>query len=180
MTSTPGIDYPIGTTWQPNEPPMEMTLEMLDVRATGAISEPGIYKYDDFLIYNEVPGPPPQTHDDAQTSLLTSLAPAATVAADIDFSRTDAAPGNMRFAWIHGSLSAKANTDVRVQVHRYNEHTYILRQNPAVHWEAPFMYLLIGNKRAVLLDAGATEGPRRFRSVKWWTTFLSVGSKRTA
>ena len=36
---------------------MEMTLEMLDeaVRATGAISEPGIYKYDDFLIYNEVP-----------------------------------------------------------------------------------------------------------------------------
>ena len=57
MTSTPGIDYPIGTTWQPNEPPMEMTLEMLDeaVRATGAISEPGIYKYDDFLIYNEVP-----------------------------------------------------------------------------------------------------------------------------
>ena len=77
--------------------------------------------------------------------------------ADIDFSGTDPAPGNMRFKWIHGSVSAKANTDVRVQVHRYNEHTYILRQNPAVHWEAPFMYLLIGNKRAVLLDTGATE-----------------------
>lgn len=93
--------------------------------------------------------------------LLAWLLP-ATVAADIDFSRADAAPGNMRFAWIHGSLSAKANTDVRVQVHRYNEHTYILRQNPAVHWEAPFMYLLIGNKRAVLLDAGATEEPSTF------------------
>lgn len=64
--------------------------------------------------------------------------------------------GNLRFAWINGSLSAKANTDVRVQVHRYNEHTYILRQNPAVHWEAPFMYLIIGEKRAVLLDVGAT------------------------
>ena len=70
---------------------------------------------------------------------------------------TDAAStGNLRFTWIHGSMSAKANTDVRIQVHRYNEHTYILRQNPAVHWEAPFMYLLMGEKRAVLLDAGAT------------------------
>ena len=67
-----------------------------------------------------------------------------------------AATGNLRFTWIHGSLSAKANTDVRIQVHRYNEHTYILRQNPAVHWEAPFTYLLMGDKRAVLLDAGAT------------------------
>lgn len=78
------------------------------------------------------------------------------VFAQIDFSERRPAPGNLRFTWIHGSLSAKANTDVRVQVHRYNEHTYILRQNPAVHWEAPFMYLLMGNTRAVLFDAGAT------------------------
>lgn len=57
MTDTPGVDYPIGTTWQPNEPPMEMTLEMLDqaVQATFEIEEPGIYTYDDFLIYNEIP-----------------------------------------------------------------------------------------------------------------------------
>ena len=74
-----------------------------------------------------------------------------------DFVRESPAPGNLRFTWIHGSISAKANTDVRIQVHRYNEHTYILRQNPAIHWEAPFMYLLMGNERAVLLDTGATE-----------------------
>ena len=74
-----------------------------------------------------------------------------------NFSRELAAPGNLRFTWIHGSISAKANTDVRIQVHRYNEHTYILRQNPAIHWEAPFMYLLMGNQQALLLDAGATE-----------------------
>jgi len=57
MTDTPGIDYPVGTTWQPDEPPMRMTLQMLDqaVQATTEISEPGIYKYDDFLIYNEIP-----------------------------------------------------------------------------------------------------------------------------
>ena len=74
-----------------------------------------------------------------------------------DFVRESPAPGNLRFTWIHGSVSAKANTDVRIQVHRYNEHTYILRQNPAIHWEAPFMYLLMGNEKAVLLDTGATE-----------------------
>ena len=72
------------------------------------------------------------------------------------------APGNMRFAWIHGSISARHNTDVRIQVHRYNEHTYILRQNPAVHWEAPFMYLLFGQSKAVLLDTGATEEAEYF------------------
>ena len=70
--------------------------------------------------------------------------------------------GNLRFTWIHGSVSAKANTDVRVQVHRYNEHTFVLRQNPAIHWEAPFMYLLMGEERAVLLDAGATEEAEYF------------------
>lgn len=94
--------------------------------------------------------------------LLLLLFPASAMLAEIDFSATDAAPGNMRFKWIHGSVSAKANTDVRVQVHRYNEHTYILRQNMSVHWEAPFMYLLMGNRRAVLLDAGATEEAQWF------------------
>ncbi|MEL7047148.1 MAG: MBL fold metallo-hydrolase, partial [Pseudomonadota bacterium] len=57
MTNTPKLDYPVGTTWQPDEPPMQMTLEMLDeaVRAIAEVSGPGIYKYDDFLIYNEIP-----------------------------------------------------------------------------------------------------------------------------
>ena len=57
MTRQPGVDYPIGTTWQPNEPPMQMTLDMLDIAvgATNDIGSPGIYIYDDFLIYNQIP-----------------------------------------------------------------------------------------------------------------------------
>ncbi|MBO6557998.1 MAG: MBL fold metallo-hydrolase [Pseudomonadales bacterium] len=57
MTRIAGVDYPIGSTWQPNEPPMEMTLQMLDeaVQATNEITKPGIYTYDHFLIYNEIP-----------------------------------------------------------------------------------------------------------------------------
>ncbi|MFT4798052.1 MAG: glyoxylase-like metal-dependent hydrolase (beta-lactamase superfamily II) [Candidatus Azotimanducaceae bacterium] len=91
------------------------------------------------------------------TIILLALLLSETTMAALDFTDSGPAPGNMRFAWVHGSLSAKANTDVRVQVHRYNEHTYMLRQNPAVHWEAPFMYLLFGEKQVVLLDSGATS-----------------------
>jgi glyoxylase-like metal-dependent hydrolase (beta-lactamase superfamily II) len=115
--------------------------------------------------------------------LLWSMCIGASVQADIAFELDRAAPGNLRFTWIHGSVSAKANTDVRIQVHRYNEHTYILRQNPAVHWEAPFMYLLLGNRAAVLLDAGATEEDRYFplrrvvdRILERWKAANGVGS----
>ena len=90
------------------------------------------------------------------------LAAFPTAALEVDFDPETAAPGNMRFAWIHGSISARHNTDVRVQVHRYNAHSYILRQNPAVHWEAPFMYLLFGTERALLIDTGATEEAEYF------------------
>jgi glyoxylase-like metal-dependent hydrolase (beta-lactamase superfamily II) len=49
-----------------------------------------------------------------------------------------------------------------IQVHRYDPHTYLLRQSKAVSYEAPFMYLLFGNDRALLLDTGATKEPDRF------------------
>lgn len=58
--------------------------------------------------------------------------------------------------WIHGSLSAKHNTDPDIQVHAHDEHTVILRQNMAIDYEAPFMFLLFGQERAVLIDTGAT------------------------
>ncbi|WP_369229853.1 MBL fold metallo-hydrolase [Streptomyces sp. R21] len=58
--------------------------------------------------------------------------------------------------WIHGSPSAKHNTDPDIQVHAHDEHTVILRQNMAIDYEAPFMFLLFGEERAVLIDTGAT------------------------
>ena len=39
---------------------------------------------------------------------------------------------------------------------------YIPRQNMAVHYEAPFMFLLFGGSRALLLDTGVTPDPRFF------------------
>ena len=64
--------------------------------------------------------------------------------------------------WIHGSVSAKHNTDPDMQVHWYDEHTVILRQNKAINYEAPFMFLLFGGTRAVLIDTGATASPEFF------------------
>ena len=69
---------------------------------------------------------------------------------------------NLNVAWIHGSQAAKYNTDPDIQVHACDEHTYILRQNKAVHYEAPFMFLLFGGARALLLDTGATASPQFF------------------
>ncbi|MFJ1702555.1 MBL fold metallo-hydrolase [Kitasatospora sp. NPDC088346] len=64
--------------------------------------------------------------------------------------------------WIHGSPSAKHNTDPDIQVHVHDEHTVILRQNMAIDYEAPFLYLLFGDDRAVLIDTGATASAELF------------------
>ncbi len=73
-----------------------------------------------------------------------------------------AADVNLDVAWIHGSEAAKYNTDPDIQVHACDEHTYILRQNKAVCYEAPFLFLLFGAARALLLDTGATANPEFF------------------
>ena len=39
--------------------------------------------------------------------------------------------------------------------HRYNADTFILRENLCATYEAPFIYLLIGKARALLIDTGA-------------------------
>lgn len=72
------------------------------------------------------------------------------------------APRELGLRWIHGSPSAKHNTDPDIQVHEYDEHTFILRQNMAINYEAPFMFLLFGNAQAALIDTGATESAELF------------------
>src|SRR5215469_13188010 len=74
----------------------------------------------------------------------------------IDFSTGTAQARPLDVRWIHGSPSAKHNTDPDIQIHRYDEHTVILRQNKAINYEAPFLYLLFGEEKALLIDTGAT------------------------
>ena len=72
----------------------------------------------------------------------------------IDFQRATPAPGNLDVTWIHGT---RDRTDPPVQTHHYDEHTVIVRQSKDVHFEAPFVFLLFGNDRAMLLDTGAVD-----------------------
>lgn len=80
----------------------------------------------------------------------------------IDFRTGTPVAGDLPVRWNHGSRSVRRNGDPPIQVHAYDEHTFVLRQNKAVHYEAPFLYLLCGNDRALLLDTGATEDPGSF------------------
>jgi glyoxylase-like metal-dependent hydrolase (beta-lactamase superfamily II) len=76
-----------------------------------------------------------------------------------NYNCSEPAPGNLAFRWLYGSNVAALNRDPRIQIVQYNEDTYILRENVCVHWEAPFTYLLFGNKGALLIDTGATPEP---------------------
>ncbi|MEU6238495.1 MBL fold metallo-hydrolase [Kitasatospora sp. NPDC047058] len=80
----------------------------------------------------------------------------------VDFTAAQVAGRSLDVRWIHGSESSKHNTDPEIQVHHYDEHTVILRQNKAVNYEAPFLFLLFGDERAVLIDTGATADPASF------------------
>jgi hydroxyacylglutathione hydrolase len=71
----------------------------------------------------------------------------------------------LEVSWIHGSKDRRRPTDPPIQVHRYDPDTVLLRQSKDVHFEAPFLFLLIGRDGALLLDTGATEDDQVRRAV---------------
>ena len=64
--------------------------------------------------------------------------------------------------WIHGSPDCSKGIDPPIQVFQRDKSTWVLRQNKCLSFEAPFMYLLLGDDRALLLDTGATDNPESF------------------
>jgi hydroxyacylglutathione hydrolase len=75
----------------------------------------------------------------------------------IDFATPAPAQGSLDVRWIHGVPARRRASDPPIQVHWYDPHTVIMRQSKSVTYEAPFLYLLFGNDRALLLDTGATK-----------------------
>ena len=55
--------------------------------------------------------------------------------------------------WIQGHRRGEPDGPL-LQVRAVDDDTYVLRQSLSVTAEAPFMYLLIGTQRALLLDTG--------------------------
>lgn len=53
--------------------------------------------------------------------------------------------------WIDGTSGSEAQT----QTQRYDRDTYVIRQSVKTNFEAPFLYLLFGRDRALLIDTGA-------------------------
>lgn len=64
------------------------------------------------------------------------------------------APGSLEVHWSEGSPDCANDPQPPLQVHPYNDRTFILRENLCTTFEAPFMYLLIGSARALLIDTG--------------------------
>ncbi len=60
-----------------------------------------------------------------------------------------------KIKWIHGSEDCSKNKDPFAQVIEVEKDTYIIRQNKCLNYEAPFIYLFIGNREALLVDTGA-------------------------
>ncbi|WP_114240703.1 MBL fold metallo-hydrolase [Dyella sp. C9] len=75
--------------------------------------------------------------------------------------RAQLAPGSMDVKWDPGSTDCKAHPTRPLQVHRYNDHTFILREGLCQTYEAPFVYLLIGSSRALLIDTGDVTDPAK-------------------
>ena len=61
--------------------------------------------------------------------------------------------------WDLGATDCASHHAPPIQVHAYDARTYILRENLCATFEAPFMYVLIGSRRALLIDDGDVADP---------------------
>jgi hydroxyacylglutathione hydrolase len=68
-------------------------------------------------------------------------------------------PGTIDVHWNEGSPNCANDPQPPLQVHRYNTRTFILRENLCTTFEAPFIYLLIGSSKALLIDTGGVADP---------------------
>lgn len=75
-------------------------------------------------------------------------------------------PGSMDVHWDEGAADCAKNTAPPLQVHAYNAQTFILRENLCSTFEAPFLYLLIGSQKALLIDTGDVADPAKMPLAK--------------
>jgi len=61
------------------------------------------------------------------------------------------------YRWRHGSPNCDTQTAPELEVYKHNATTFIIRENKCGHFEAPFIYLLMGSEQALLIDTGTAE-----------------------
>src|SRR5262245_50076903 len=79
---------------------------------------------------------------------------------------TQVAPGSMDVHWNEGAANCSNSPQPPLQVHQYNPQTFILRESLCATFEAPFMYLLIGSSKALLIDTGDVADPNQMPLAK--------------
>ncbi len=96
---------------------------------------------------------------------------------DQDLSLDELLPRLQQHKWAHGTKDCSLNEDAAIEVYRYNQSTYILRQNKCLSFEAPFMYLFIGEKESLLLDTGAAASAQDFPLYETLNTIIAQSTK---
>jgi hydroxyacylglutathione hydrolase len=72
----------------------------------------------------------------------------------------DLIAGSLGQRWDNGAKTCTpASASTPIQVQSYNAQTFVLRESLCATWEAPFMYLLVGSKQALLIDTGDVADP---------------------
>ncbi len=92
------------------------------------------------------------------TSILMAVASVAAA--------SPAAGTSLAVRWNEGAADCAATPQPPLQVHRYDERTFILRQSPCADFEANFLYLFVGSRRALLVDTGAVADGERMPLAK--------------
>jgi hydroxyacylglutathione hydrolase len=78
------------------------------------------------------------------------------------FAAAGTASGSLDARWDAGAETCQpALTGSPIEVHSYDAQTFILREKLCATWEAPVMYLLVGSKRALLIDTGDVGDPSK-------------------
>lgn len=58
-------------------------------------------------------------------------------------------------SWMHGSPNCSNSRKPIHDIYKHDENTYIFRQNKCITFEAPFIYILVGSEKVLVLDTGA-------------------------
>ncbi|WP_298772539.1 MBL fold metallo-hydrolase [uncultured Shewanella sp.] len=64
--------------------------------------------------------------------------------------------------WAHGAENCDGNQDPILDIYQHTLDTFIIRQNKCLTYEAPFIYILIGKERILVIDTGAIEKAEEF------------------
>jgi hydroxyacylglutathione hydrolase len=73
--------------------------------------------------------------------------------------RAQQQPDSLALHWNEGAADCKANAPPPLESHAIAPGTFVLRESLCATYEAPFMYLLIGSARAMLIDDGDVADP---------------------